>query len=122
MQTSGICSKLWRNLIHNAIRYNRPEGSVEVQLQQEDKYVKICVTDTGIGIPTIEQPRIFERFYRVEKSRSKNEGGTGIGLALVKRVLEAHQSKIALQSKEGVGTRVCFLLPADNIEETSASL
>ena len=114
--------QVMRNLIQNAIRYNRPKGSVYIQLQEENNYVKVSVKDTGIGIPADEQSRIFERFYRVEKSRSKNEGGTGIGLALVKHILEAHQCKIGLQSKVGVGTKIYFSLPTDNSQEKNTVL
>ena len=112
--------QVMRNLIQNSIRYNRPKGSVQVQLQEENNYVKVSVKDTGIGIPVSEQSRIFERFYRVEKSRSKNEGGTGIGLALVKHILEAHQCKIDLQSKVGVGTKIYFSLPTSQKTSTSS--
>lgn len=100
-----------RNLIQNAIHYNRPKGEVLVQLQRIDTQLKVSIKDTGMGIPLAEQRRIFERFYRVEKSRSKTQGGTGIGLALVKHVLEAHKSTIKLQSQTGVGSVFSFLLP-----------
>lgn len=112
LQVSGVSSKILGNrrllyemifnLVENAIRYNREGGSVVVQVEEKS----ISVRDTGIGIPAESQERIFERFYRVDKSRSKETGGTGLGLAIVKHVAETHHAKIHLTSKEGEGTEI----------------
>ena len=104
--------QVMRNLIQNAILYNRQKGSVVVELELKRKNVKVSVQDTGIGIPPEEQSRIFERFYRVEKSRSQARGGTGIGLALVKHILQAHQTSIHLRSEEN-GSDFWFILPSE---------
>lgn len=90
------------NLVDNAIRYTEPGGTVKVLVQEKSLTVK----DTGIGIPEENQPRIFERFYRVDKSRSKATGGTGLGLAIVKHIAEVHHAEISLQSAIGVGTEI----------------
>ena len=90
------------NLVDNSIRYTETGGSVSILVQQNS----IAVKDTGIGIPEENQPRIFERFYRVDKSRSKATGGTGLGLAIVKHIAEVHHAEISLQSAIGVGTEI----------------
>jgi two-component system phosphate regulon sensor histidine kinase PhoR len=90
------------NLVDNSIRYTETGGSVSILVQQKS----IAVKDTGIGIPEENQPRIFERFYRVDKSRSKATGGTGLGLAIVKHIAEVHHAEISLQSAIGVGTEI----------------
>ena len=95
--------ELTENLVQNAIRYNTPGGKVQVFLTNEERPVLI-VKDNGIGIPAAEQERIFERFYRVDKSRSKETGGTGLGLAIVKHIVELHDAKIIVDSAPGVGT------------------
>ena len=93
------------NLIDNAIKYNKPNGSVRVSLSQKDKTV-IEVTDTGIGIPKDAQSRVFERFFRVDSSRSKQTGGTGLGLSIVKHIVQHHKGDISIESKENSGTKV----------------
>ena len=94
------------NLIDNAIKYNKPNGTVRVSLStQKDKTV-IEITDTGIGIPQKYQNRIFERFFRIDKSRSKQTGGTGLGLSIVKHIVKHHKGDISIESKENVGTKV----------------
>ncbi len=100
------------NLCDNALRYNRPGGSVKVSLRQEADKVVLEVTDTGIGIAKEEQERIFERFYRVDTSRSAEKGGTGLGLSIVKHGALLHKAKIQMESEIGVGTtmRILFLL------------
>lgn len=92
------------NLIQNAIRYNNEGGSVRVKVDAQDE-PEFVVEDTGIGIPKAEQDRIFERFYRVDKSRSKATGGTGLGLAIVKHIVEIHDAKITLDSEPGKGSK-----------------
>ncbi|MFZ1280812.1 MAG: ATP-binding protein [Ignavibacteriaceae bacterium] len=97
------------NLIQNAIKYT-DEGNVEILLEEEKKSVNINVIDTGIGIPQEDIDRIFERFYRVDKARSKAVGGTGLGLAIVKHIIDAHSSKIIVESVYGKGSRFSFKL------------
>ena len=101
--------ELTDNLVQNAIRYNKPNGSVWVEVHGGDQ-PRLVVKDNGIGIPADEQQRIFERFYRVDKSRSKATGGTGLGLAIVKHIVEIHDAKLSLESELGQGTTitVCF--------------
>ena len=97
--------ELTENLVQNAIRYNNPGGKVSVIIKNE-RCPMMLVKDNGIGIPASEQQRIFERFYRVDKSRSKATGGTGLGLAIVKHIVELHAGKIELDSAPGVGTTI----------------
>lgn len=116
----GTCSSVYANremmeeliynLCDNAIRYNQPGGRVEVAVKAEKNETVLTVSDTGIGIPKDSQERIFERFYRVDKSRSKSTGGTGLGLAIVKHIVVQHQAKLELKSEVGKGTvmRVVF--------------
>jgi two-component system phosphate regulon sensor histidine kinase PhoR len=97
------------NLLQNAIKYT-DAGTVEVILLEEKKIVDVIIKDTGIGIPEEDLDRIFERFYRVDKARSRAVGGTGLGLAIVKHIVEAHGSKIMVQSKLGEGSQFSFKL------------
>lgn len=97
--------ELTDNLVQNAIRYNKPNGSVWVEVHGGDQ-PRLVVKDNGIGIPADEQQRIFERFYRVDKSRSKATGGTGLGLAIVKHIVEIHDAKLKLESEPGQGTTI----------------
>lgn len=97
------------NLIQNAIKYTEA-GSVEIIVEDEGKFCRIRIKDTGIGIPEEDINRIFERFYRVDKARSRAVGGTGLGLAIVKHIVEAHDSKIEVKSKLNEGTEFSFRL------------
>ena len=114
-KTSIVCGnkdmlkELVENLGQNAIRYNNPNGKVKISVGTIDGQVALTVKDNGIGIPVSEQQRIFERFYRVDKSRSKATGGTGLGLAIVKHIVEIHDAKIELDSAPGVGTTISVL-------------
>jgi signal transduction histidine kinase len=99
-------SLLVRNLVDNAIRYTKPGGRVDVTLSGQGDEVVLSVADTGVGIPTRELPRIFERFYRVDRARSRETGGTGLGLSIVKHVIENHGGTVNVTSELGRGT--CF--------------
>lgn len=99
------------NLISNAIKYGRDGGNVIVDFKKKKNSITVFVKDDGTGIPEEHLPRIFERFYRVDKSRSKDKGGTGLGLAIVKHILEAHKIKIQVSSQVGEGTTFYFNLP-----------
>lgn len=98
------------NLCDNAIKYNKPKGNVSVEVVSEADHTSITVRDTGIGIPREHQPRVFERFYRVDKSHSKETGGTGLGLSIVKHGAIYHKASVELESTPGEGTsiRLCF--------------
>lgn len=99
------------NLCDNAIKYNHPEGSVHVTVAREEKSVLLTVADTGIGIPEEERDRIFERFYRVDKSRSKEVGGTGLGLSIVKHAALVLGAEIQVESQLGLGTTIAVRFP-----------
>ncbi|MYL53242.1 PAS domain S-box protein [Pontibacillus yanchengensis] len=99
------------NLLTNAINYTPKQGAVSVALTTHDTEVEITVTDSGVGIPEEDIPRIFERFYRVDKARSRNSGGTGLGLAIVKHIVEAHHGHIKVQSVNQEGTTFRIFLP-----------
>ena len=94
------------NLVQNAIRYNNPGGRVWVSVHRENGHPVVTVGDNGIGIPKDQQEHVFERFYRVDKSRSKATGGTGLGLAIVRHIVELHEAKIYLNSEPGKGTTI----------------
>lgn len=99
------------NLVDNAIKCNRPNGSVTLQAQLAQDRMVFKVIDTGIGIPNIDLPRIFARFFRVDKSRSRVTGGTGLGLSIVKDIIEAHGGQIQVESTVNVGTTFIIDLP-----------
>jgi two-component system phosphate regulon sensor histidine kinase PhoR len=99
------------NLCDNAIKYNREGGLVTVSIKNEEHRVQLSVSDTGIGIPTEHQERIFERFYRVDKSHSKKIGGTGLGLSIVKHAAILHNASIKVHSEVGVGTTIVVSFP-----------
>jgi signal transduction histidine kinase len=105
-------SLLVRNLVDNAIRYTKPGGRVHVDVRAEDDVVVFVVSDTGIGIPTRDLDRVFERFYRVDRARSRETGGTGLGLSIVRHVIENHGGTISVESELGRGTRFEVRLPA----------
>ena len=103
---------LVRNLVDNAIKYNTSNGSVGVVLKPVRDRVELSVSDTGIGIPEEHLSRVFERFYRVDRSRNKQIGGTGLGLSIVKHSAETLGATVQLQSKLGIGTTVTVSFPA----------
>jgi two-component system phosphate regulon sensor histidine kinase PhoR len=119
--TSGDRPKIYRvfqNLIVNAVKYNDEKGEVQVSLKTHKNSIQVDIKDDGQGIPAEDIKRIFERFYRVEKSRSKEKGGTGLGLAIVKHILEGHKSKISVTSTLGKGSIFSFSLPLVRKEPT----
>jgi len=101
------------NLLDNAVKFTAEEGkiSLEVRLNAEGTGVEMHVKDRGIGIPSSDLPRIFERFYRVDKARSREQGGTGLGLAIVKHIVEAHRGHVSVKSTLGQGSDFCVTLP-----------
>lgn len=104
-----ILDEMIYNLCDNAIKYNKADGTVDVIISESKSHIKITVRDTGIGIPLAEQERVFERFYRVDKSHSKSIGGTGLGLSIVKHAAVYHNAKIDLKSELGKGTAVTVI-------------
>ena len=104
--------RLLLNLLDNAVKYNRPGGTVRLLVERLDGQVMIEVRDSGIGIPPEHLPRIFERFYRVDRARSRGEGGTGLGLAIVKHVAQLHRGRVEVESEPGVGSTFRVWLPA----------
>jgi signal transduction histidine kinase len=109
---AGLLDEMVSNLCDNAIRYNRVNGKVYVWVYQIAGRPTVSVSDTGIGIPEEAQPKVFERFYRVDKSRSRSNGGTGLGLAIVKHAAAFHNAKIDLKSKLGEGTTITVTFPS----------
>ena len=101
-----ILNEMVYNLCDNAIKYNRPGGTVDVSVHRDGCSIRLTVRDTGIGIPYADQPRVFERFYRVDKSHSKEVGGTGLGLSIVKHGAQYHNARLELESEPGKGTSI----------------
>lgn len=101
-----------QNILSNAIKYTPQEGKIYVKLKKSGNMAKIIIKDTGVGIPKDDLPRIFERFYRVDKTRSREQGGTGLGLSIARELIEAHDGKIDIKSQLGQGTSVIVSIPA----------
>jgi two-component system phosphate regulon sensor histidine kinase PhoR len=106
--------QVWVNLLDNAIKFNRPDGEVRVEMLRQSDQAVVRVHDTGLGIPSRDLPRIFERFYRVDKARSRATGGTGLGLAIVKHAVEQMGGSVAVESRLGQGTVFTVALPPLN--------
>jgi signal transduction histidine kinase len=104
------------NILSNAIKYTKEKGVVSIEIHQIDDRVQIEICDTGIGIPVKDQRRIFERFYRVDKARSREMGGTGLGLAIAKDIVTAHHGEIAVESEVDRGTKITISLPCKPLE------
>jgi signal transduction histidine kinase len=103
--------ELFMNLLDNAISYTPSPGTVSLSVRREGQMAVVTVTDTGIGISAQDIPSIFERFYRVDQSRSRSEGGSGLGLAICRHIAEAHGGKIEVESQVGVGSSFSVWLP-----------
>ncbi len=99
------------NLIDNAIKFNRNKGSIKIYCQDQAGHLKVVIEDSGVGVPQNDVARIFERFYRVDKARSRQLGGTGLGLSIVKHIIELHGGSIGVESTEGLGSKFWFSLP-----------
>lgn len=113
--------RVFSNLLNNAVRYTAPQGEIIVDAMDEGNNVKVVIADNGQGIPENELPRVFERFYRVEKTRSRDYGGTGLGLSIARKVVEGHGGSISIESAPGVGTAVSFTLPKSRAPEVISS-
>jgi len=115
---ASLLAEMVGNLVGNAVRYNRPGGRVDVRLASSAGRAILTVADTGVGIPAADLPHVFERFYRVDRSRAREseaaaEGGSGLGLAIAKWIVDAHRGEISVASDEGKGTVVTVTLPRE---------
>jgi two-component system phosphate regulon sensor histidine kinase PhoR len=99
------------NLLDNAIYYNKPGGQISISAEVQDRTLRLAVADSGQGIPSEELPRIFERFYRVDKARTRDSGGTGLGLSIVKHAIESQGGTINVTSRLGAGSTFTIRLP-----------
>ena len=111
-------SQILRNLMENAIKYNVTGGEVLVTTRRQGAQVLLSVADTGVGIPEADMPRIFERFYRVDKARSRAAGGTGLGLSIVRDAVRHHGGTITVQARQPAGVVFTVILPAWREEES----
>lgn len=107
----SILSEVLYNLVDNSIKYNKDNGKVDIKVQDGSEEVTVSVSDTGIGIGAADRERVFERFYRADKSHSKEIGGTGLGLSIVKHGVLFHKGRVELESEPGIGTTITFVLP-----------
>ncbi len=112
--------QIFVNLLDNAVKFNRPSGSVIIECRPSRDLVELAICDTGIGIPSEDLNRVFERFYRVDKARSRDAGGTGLGLSIVKELLEEMGGSIRVESQIGQGSRFFIRMPAADGETTGA--
>lgn len=103
--------RLLTNLVQNAIDYNKPHGEIQVSMKKQAEQIKLKITDTGIGIPEKDLPNIFDRFYKVDQARTKQSGGAGLGLSIVKEIVEMHAAQISIESKLNKGTTITILFP-----------
>src|ERR1019366_8253891 len=118
----GRLRQVFINLLDNALKYTPSEGKVVVRIEKQGQSVTVVVEDTGIGIASEHLPRVFDRFYRVDKARSREEGGTGLGLSIAESIVKAHGGTIELQSTIGRGTVCCVILPNGNGKPLSGRL
>ena len=105
----GMIGRVINNLVHNAIKFAPEGGAITVTAEANDEDVTICVADNGPGIPKEDQPRVFERFYKADRARSR--GGTGLGLAIARHIVEGHGGQIWVDSTPGQGATFCFTVP-----------
>jgi two-component system phosphate regulon sensor histidine kinase PhoR len=108
---AGKLHDVLRNLVENAINYGPEDSTIDVAVSREDGAAVISVSDRGPGIPTSDLPRIFERFYRVDRSRTRDPGGTGLGLAIVRHLVELHGGSVSAARRDGGGTTVTVRIP-----------
>ncbi|MDD2432209.1 MAG: ATP-binding protein [Clostridia bacterium] len=109
-----LLERLVYNLLDNALKYTNEKGSIEVNLYQAAEEIVFEVVDTGMGIPEHAQNLVWQRFFRLDKARSREQGGSGLGLSLVRQITELHRAQIDLISEEGVGTKIKVIFPGFN--------
>ncbi len=112
-------AEVLQNLLDNAIQYTLPGGQIMVSAETGEDEVILTVSDTGIGIPKADQPRIFERFYRVDVARSREAGGTGLGLAIAKHLVDVHGGRLWVESEVGQGSQFHFSVPVFDPKHTT---
>jgi signal transduction histidine kinase len=110
-------SEVLHNLLTNSIKHTIVGGKIGIQAEQSGQFIKVTVTDNGEGIPAADLPNVFERFFRVDKSRTRNGGGSGLGLTITKRLVEAHGGTVGVQSELGKGSSFFFTLPVDSLSQ-----
>ena len=108
-----LLSQVWTNLIHNAIKFTTEGGKISIALCRQNDQIEFKITDTGIGIAEPDQARVFERFYKADRSRTRSSGGSGLGLAIAKQIVEMHRGTIGLKSQPSVGTTFIVTLPVE---------
>ncbi len=106
-----LLSQVWINLIHNSIKFTPEGGKVSVVLRRRGRNIEFTIADTGVGIPEPDQARVFERFYKVDRARSRSNGGSGLGLSIAKKIVELHHGTVAMASQLGTGTTFTVSLP-----------
>jgi signal transduction histidine kinase len=108
----GLIERVLTNLVENAVRHTPPGGVILLDIEPEERGVRITVADTGEGIAAEDLPRIFERFYRADRSRDRSAGGAGLGLAIARQIVDLHGGTLGVESAPGQGARFSFVLPA----------
>ncbi|WP_438349723.1 sensor histidine kinase [Paenibacillus sp. FA6] len=112
-----LMSQVWTNLLHNSIKFTPRGGLIKIRLRTIDKRIEVAIKDSGIGIVEEDLPRIFERFYKVDTARSSSEGGSGLGLPLVKKIVEIHEGSVTVTSRPGEGTAFVVSLPVHTLKD-----
>ena len=112
----NILQKLY-NIISNALKYSPEGGTITYRLKERGNMLEVSISDQGVGIPKDNLLKIFDRFYRVDKARTRKLGGTGLGLAIAKEMIHAHGGRIWATSEEGKGTTIYFTLPMESVQE-----
>ncbi|MFE4898170.1 sensor histidine kinase [Peribacillus butanolivorans] len=106
-----LMSQVWTNLIHNSIKFTHYHGTITIRLQQIDDQAVIKISDTGIGISEKDQFHIFERFYKADQARERSKSGSGLGLSIVKKIIDMHEGSISVKGELGKGTTFTILVP-----------
>lgn len=108
-----LLSQVWINLIHNSIKFTPSNGKICIELHQQTDKIVFSIKDTGQGISEADQPHVFERFYKADKSRTHSNGGSGLGLSIVKKIVEMHRGRVKVESSLGSGTTFIVSLPVE---------
>jgi signal transduction histidine kinase len=111
MADQNEINRLFTNLISNAIKYNKDNGSIDLEIKRSGSYLRIRVSDTGIGLKAEEKAKLFQEFFRVKNDKTRGISGTGLGLSIVKRIVDSYAGKIEVESEFNVGTTFLIFLP-----------